>query len=31
MTALQWGLIIGFTIGLTVAKTAVTFGMFSGW
>lgn len=31
MTQVQFFLLVGFILGLTVAKTAATFGMFSGW
>lgn len=31
MTTAQICLLIGFLLGLIVAKTAATFGMFSGW
>jgi len=31
VTTLQFGMLIGFIVGLTLAKTAATFGMFSGW
>ncbi len=31
MSALRFGLLTGLVIGLVAAKTAATFGMFSGW
>lgn len=31
MSTAQFFFLVGFIVGLTLAKTAATFGMFSGW